>query len=112
VAFYIAPFVDVAYKHFYHRHQRQMQGKSVTGNSGNYWSIRLLANFREVKSEDLIRYANTDFALGPRWGMQRSLSNLHFLVDIGPVYCVDIQGNQGLLPLLIQLNIGYNARVW
>jgi hypothetical protein len=110
--YFIAPFMDLSYKRFYNLNSRIAKGKSISGNSGNYWSIRLLTNFDEIKSYNVTRKDNIDFAVGPTWGIQRSKGNFHMLFDIGPVYYFDTIGNHGFFPIAIQLNIGYNLKRW
>ncbi len=112
IVYFVAPFVDLSYKNIYNREARSLKGKSVVANAGTYWGVRLLSHFKEIHAENIIRYATTDFALGPRWGLQRTFGQLHVLFDAGPVYYFDISGNQGFFPLSLQLNIGYQAKVW
>jgi len=112
ILYFIAPFVDMSYKKFYNLNSRMAKGKSISGNSGNYWGIRLLSNFKAIESENIIRKANVDFAFGPTWGIQRSIGNFHMLFDLGSVYYFDVKGNNGFFPLAMQLNIGYNLKKW
>lgn len=107
-----APYGDVSYKHIYNQAARASKGKTVAGNSGNYWGARLQANFKAIHTDGLIRYADTDFAWGPRWGIQRTFRKLYLLFDLGPVYYFDTEGNHGLFPLTLQLNLGYQVKVW
>ena len=51
--YFIAPFVDLSYKKFYSRDKRLSKGKNISSNSGNYWSARLLTNFKEMKSHNI-----------------------------------------------------------
>lgn len=110
--YFISPFMDLSYKNFYSLDKRIAKGKSISGNSGNYWGLRLLSNFKEFESENIIRKDNIDFAFGPTWGIQRAYGNFHFLFDIGSVYYFDTKGNNGFFPLMLQLNIGYNLKEW
>ena len=112
ITYFISPFMDLSYKKFYNIDKRLGKNKNILGNSGNYWGIRLLSNFKEFKSENIIRKDNIDFAFGPTWGIQRAFSNFHFLFDVGSVYYFDTKGNSGFFPIMIQLNIGYDLKKW
>ncbi len=112
ILYFISPFIDVSYKEFYNIDKRLAKGKSIAGNAGDYVGIRLLSNFKEFKAENIIRKDNVDFALGPVWGIQRALGNIHFLFDVGPVYYFDTKGNGGFFPIMLQLNVGFNVKKW
>jgi len=106
--YFISPFLDLSYKKIYNRNSRANKGKSLLYNSGNYWGIRLLTNFKEIESHNIVRKDNIDFAFGPTWGLQRAYGRFHFLFDLGPVYYFDTKGNSGFFPIMMQLNLGYN----
>ena len=110
VTYFISPFLDLSYKHLYNLSSRAAKGKNTSGNSGNYWGLRLLSNFEEIESENIIRKDNIDFAFGPTWGIQRSTGHFHFLFDVGSVYYFDTKGNNGFFPFVLQLNIGWNLK--
>lgn len=112
VTYFIAPFLDLSYKKFYNRDARLAKGKSIDSNSGNYWSIRLLSNFNEIESHNIIRKDRIDFAFGPTWGLQRAYGDFHLLFDMGPVYYFDTKGNTGFFPIMLQLNIGFDIKKW
>jgi hypothetical protein len=108
--YYVAPFFDLSYKRFYNRERRLANNKNIAFNSGNYWSARLLTNFKEIYAHNISRTDNISFALGPTWGSQRAYGKVHFLFDVGPVYYFDTKGNNGFFPFMIQLNLGYNLK--
>lgn len=108
--YYVAPFVDLSYKRFYNREKRLANKKNIAFNSGNYWSARLLTNFKEIYAHNISRTDNISFAVGPTWGLQRAYGKVHFLFDIGPVYYFDTKGNSGFFPFMVQLNLGYNLK--
>ncbi len=110
--YFIAPFLDIEYKKIYNRDKRGSKGKKMEYNSGNYWGIRMLTNFKELYSYNVYRYAKTDFAIGPVWGIQRAYGKFHLMFDAGMVYYFDTKGNGGFFPLALQLNIGYNCKKW
>jgi len=112
ITYYISPFLDLSYKKIYNQQQRALKGKNINYNTGNYWGLRLLTNFKEIKSQNLERMDDISFDLGPTWGIQRAYQKLHFLFDFGPVYYFDTIGNKGFFPIMIQLNIGFNAKKW
>ena len=47
VTYFISPFADLAYKKIYNRKNRNLKGKTLDYNSGNFWSVRLLTSFKE-----------------------------------------------------------------
>ena len=110
--YYIAPFLDLSYKNLYNRDKRITKGKSVDYNSGNYWGLRLLTNFKEIESHNVLRKDEINFAFGPTWGIQRAYGKVHFLFDLGSVYYFDTKGNNGFFPVMLQLNLGYNLKKW
>lgn len=112
VTYFISPFMDLSYKKFYNLDKRLEKGKSISGNSGNYWGIRLLTNFKDFKSENIIRKDNIDFSFGPTWGIQREFGKFHLLFDVGSVYYFDTKGNNGFFPIMLQLNVGFNGLKW
>lgn len=106
----ISPFLDVQQKWFTNLEKRNQKGKNTANNSGNFISLRLLVR-GESLAENVIRTSNTDFAIGPTWGIQRSFGeNFHFLFDIGSVYYFDTEGNGNIFPINLQFNIGYNIK--
>lgn len=106
----ISPFLDVQHKWYINMDKRQSKGKSVENNSANFISMRLLTRGKSI-SENVTRTTNTDFAIGPTWGIQRNLGDkFNFLFDLGPVYYFDTEGTGGVFPLIIQLNLGYNIK--
>ncbi len=104
----ISPFLDLQYKRYINLNKRQSRGKSTLNNSANFISLRFLSRGASI-SENVIRTSNFDFAIGPTWGIQRTMSDrFHFLFDVGPVYYFDTKGNGNIFPLILQINIGYN----
>jgi len=112
VTYYISPFLDLSYKKIYNRSKRQVKGKNLNFNSGNYWGLRLLTNFKEIKSKNIYRIDDISFDFGPIWGIQRAYGKMHLLFDVGPVYYFDTKGNSGFFPIMLQLNLGFNAKKW
>ncbi len=107
--YYIAPFIDLSYKKLYNREARLSKGKNLDYNSGNYWGMRLLSNFKEMKAHNVLRKDDINFAFGPTWGIQRAYGKMHLLFDVGSVYYFDTKGNNGFFPIMLQLNIGLNV---
>lgn len=106
----VTPFLDVQYKRFTNLKKRNARGKATANNSGNFLSIRLLTRGASI-SENVERTSDYDFAIGPTWGLQRTLGEkIHLLFDLGPVYYFDTNGTGNVFPLILQLNIGYNLK--
>lgn len=110
--YYISPFLDFSYKRIYNRKNRQLKGKNLNYNSGNYWGLCLLTNLKEVKSKNIQRKDDISFEVRPTWGLQRAYGRMHLLFDLGPVYYFDTKENSGFYPLVLQLNLGFNAKRW
>lgn len=104
----ISPFLDIQHKWFYNLSKRTQRGKKIENNSGNFISIRFISRGNSI-AENVSRTSDFDFAIGPSWGIQRSLGkNFHLLFDIGPQYYFDTEGNGNIWPLMIQLNLGFD----
>jgi hypothetical protein len=104
----ISPFLDIQQKWFYNLSKRVQKGKNIDSNSGNFVSLRLISRGNSI-AENVSRTSDFDFAVGPTWGIQRSLGrNLHLLLDLGPQYYFDTEGNGNIWPLMIQINLGFN----
>ena len=102
------PFLDVQHKWFYNFEKRKTKGLNTTNNSGNFISARVL-----TRGASLFGNSNgtdgLDFAVGPTWGIQRKYGkNFHLLFDMGPIYYFDINGDGYFLPLMLQLNLGFD----
>jgi|TARA_B110000259_G_scaffold49784_1_gene58412 hypothetical protein len=104
------PFLDLQYKRFYNFHKRKSKNLNTDNNSGNFVSLRVLTRGNTIES-NFTRSSNFDFAFGPTWGIQRKYGkNFHLLFDIGPQYYFDTNGNGGIWPIMIQLNLGFNLK--
>ena len=103
----ISPFLDIQYKFIYNRKKRLLKGKSLTYNSGNFVSFRSITRGKSIES-NYLRTDKIDFAIGPTWGFQRSYNKSRLLIDIGPQYYFDTNGNKGFFPFMVQINFGLN----
>lgn len=104
----IAPFLDLQHKWFYNFEKRSQNQKRTAGNSGNFWSIRLVSTGPSI-AENISRTSDFHFAIGPTWGIQRRYSKkFHILFDIGPQYYFDTVGNGNFWPIMIQLDLGFD----
>lgn len=101
----IAPFADIQFKRFYNLKKRSSQNKPTENNSGNFISLRFRTRGKSI-DDNFYRYANYDFAIGPTWGIQRKYGNIHLLIDLGPQFYFDSEGNSGFWPLMPQINLG------
>lgn len=117
--FYLTYFIEGQYKYMYNLKHRYRKNKRSVYNSGNYFSFRFLmrgpsfAEFNEYR----IRRANFDFMISPIWGFQRSLSWFYYLIEVGPQFFIDVEGNLGTslhrdylssLFLFPQIKVGIN----
>jgi hypothetical protein len=104
--FMIEPFLDIEYKYLYNFNKRVEQNKNTRLNSANYFGLRLLTRGYTVADYNMYRPNNYDFAIAPVWGLQRSYSKIHYLLDMGLGYAFDAD-NSGVV-LLVQMSIGIN----
>lgn len=102
-----APFADLQFKRFYNLKKRVSGNKATDHNSGNFISLRFRTRGKSIQ-DNFHRYADYDFAIGPTWGIQRNYGNFHLLLDLGPQFYFDSEGNSGFWPLMPQLNFGVN----
>lgn len=72
----------------------------------------MLTNLKEIEYDNTIRKPRSDYAIGPNWGIQRTLGCFHLLFDLGPVYYFDTKGNNGIYPIMLQLNMGFDLKKW
>lgn len=105
----IAPYVDVQYKYLYNRKRRNDREKNIAFNSGNYLGARMLSRGKAFKS-NFTRTRDFDLAMGPIWGLQRAYGKFHLLFSVGPVYYTDLDGNSGIFPVMLELNLGFNVK--
>lgn len=105
-AFLIVPFVDLSYRNIYNIARQNERGRSTLNNSGNYFGAQLIARGNNFNDE-IIRTSNSDFSIGPIWGLPRYIRRFNIDLNAGPVYYFDLQENGGL-SLMVSLNIGYN----
>jgi hypothetical protein len=112
ITYYVSPFMDLSYKKIYNLEKRASKGKNTDYNSGNYWGLRLLTNFKEFESKNILRKDDMSFEFGPTCGIQRAYGKMHLLFDVGSVYYFDTKGNNGFFPIMLQLNVGFNMKKW
>ena len=102
----IAPILDLQQKWYYNFNKRIKKNKNVIGNSGNFFSFRLVTRGPSI-ADNINRTSDFDFAIGPTWGLQRRYGkSFHLLFDFGPQYYFDTEGNGGVFPINAQLNLG------
>lgn len=100
-----APFLDMQYKFIYNQNKRKAKNKSITYNSGDFWGIKFIGRGKNYDN-GLVRTNNIDFAIGPTWGMQRTIKKISLLFNVGPQFYFDGKGNNGFYPMF-EFNIGY-----
>ncbi len=105
-AFFLAPFFDLHYKYIYNRNRRIKQNKNVLYNSGNFLGVKLVGR-GDNYDKGLVRTDNIDLAVGPTWGLQRSMKKFLLNFNMGPQFYMDTKGNYGFYPIMVEINIGY-----
>ncbi|PXY02347.1 hypothetical protein DF185_06780 [Marinifilum breve] len=106
----ISPFLDVQQKWFFNLNKRKRKNRVTDNNSGNFFSLRFITRGSSI-AENVYRTSDTDFAIGPTWGIQRKFGkNFHLLFDIGPQYYFDTHGNGNIWPIMLQINLGFDLK--
>ncbi len=106
--FIVEPFFDIEYKYLYNFNKRIEQNKNTKFNSANYFGMRFLTRGYPIANYNMYRPNNFDFSIASVWGLQRSSSKMHYLIDLGLGYTFDAD-NSGVV-LLIQMSIGINLK--
>ena len=101
------PFIGVEQKFFYNLEKRNKKGKSTAFNSANFVNVRSLITGPPLVG-NLKRQSDFNFMFVLSWGFQRSYNRIHFLLDAGPLFVFDAEGNSGFFPAFVRLNLGYN----
>jgi len=102
----LSPKLTIQQLWFYNREKRSEKGRSISGNSGNFISLRLYSRGPSASS-NFTRKTDIEFAVGPTWGLQRKYGqNFSLFFDIGPVYYLDIDGNHGFFPIFARFSLG------
>jgi hypothetical protein len=106
----ISPFADFQQKWFYNLNKGNEKKRNTANNSGNFVSLRFVTRGNSI-AENVNRTSDLDFVFGPTWGIQRKYGkNFHLLFDLGPQYYFDTNGNGNILPIMVQLNLGFDLK--
>ena len=71
-------------------------------NSGNFLGIKLVGRGKNY-ANSLVRTDNIDFAVGPTWGIQRSMKKMLLNFNLGPQFYMDTKGNYGFIQSCLKL---------
>jgi len=74
----------------------------VSYNSGNFLGIKLVGRGKNY-ANSLVRTDNIDFAVGPTWGIQRSMKKMLLNFNLGPQFYMDTKGNYGFIQSCLKL---------
>ncbi len=105
-ALFLSSFFDMHYRYIYDNERRIRKNKNMLYDSGNFLGIRLVGRGKNYGSS-LVRTDNIDFAVGPTWGIQRSIKRILLIFDLGPQLYMDTKDNYGFYPIMFEINIGY-----
>jgi hypothetical protein len=108
-SFFLSSFFDLHFKYIYNFNSRK-NNKNIELNSGDFIGLKLSGRGK-TKNQLLTRTNNSDFSIGPTWGIQRNYKKINSLFNFGPVYYFDTKGNSGFYPIMLEFNIGYNFLV-
>lgn len=97
-------FLSAGLRQYYNFAKREGKGKTITGNSGNYVGLRVLAY-----GEDLDTEAPKYIVPGLVWGLQRTYAlRWNLGVELGIGYL--LQNNQNYPTLISSFRVGYRLK--
>ena len=67
----LIPKLTADFRNYYNFEKRQLKGKNIDNNSGNYLALRTGYNFAPAINKDQFINYNNGFMLGGVWGIQR-----------------------------------------
>lgn len=105
------PVINEQLRHYYNLEKRSLNGKKITGNSGNFLALNAIYNFEALSSQNNSRNNNdASFVLAPVWGMQRTYTkkfNLSLNAGLGYVFHSNQAYNSnGIIPV-VNFSIGW-----
>lgn len=82
VGFFMTPVITIEPKFYYNLNKRVAKSKNVSGNSGNYVSLKTSyhPNWFVISSEDII--VTDQISMVPTWGIRRNIGT-HFNYELG-----------------------------
>lgn len=85
--FGMMPKLTADFRNYYNFEKRQMKGKSINNNSGNYLALRANYTFDPVVNKDQFPNFNKGFSVGGVWGIQRVYnSGIYLGLSLGVGY--------------------------
>jgi len=113
--FLMTPVITVEPRWYYNLEKRQSKSKNISGNSGNFLSIKTSynPNWFTISNYDNVEIIN-QFSIIPTWGIKRNIGqNFTYETGIGlgyRYYFAKSQGytqNEGTAAVNLHLRIGY-----
>ncbi|WP_264564178.1 hypothetical protein [Flavobacterium sp. N3904] len=92
-AFY--PRINEQFRHYYNLEKRAGKGKRTGGNSGNFYALNAIYNFKSINTNSDFSSSNTSFTIAPVWGFQRTYKhNFNLSLNGGVGYNFEKDNNQ------------------
>lgn len=82
IGYFMTPVITLEPRFYYNLNKRASKSKNISGNSGNYLSLKTSynPNWFVISSEDII--VTDQISMVPTWGIRRNIGN-HFNYEVG-----------------------------
>jgi hypothetical protein len=102
----VLPFLNEEFRYYYNLEKRTTKGKSIAGNSGSFFALNAIYNFKSLNTDSSITSQSVDFAVIPSWGFQHTgKKGFSANLNLGYGYGFSNNGNQGVA--MIKLSLGW-----
>ena len=98
--FVLYPTINEQFRHYYNLEKRANKGKRTAGNSGNFYGLNAIYNFKSINTNSDFSSSNASFIIAPIWGFQRTYKhNFNLSLNGGVGYNIE-KGNNEFVPVL------------
>lgn len=105
------PIINEQLRHYYNLEKRNLNGKKISGNSGNFLALNAIYNFKPFSTQNNSRYNdNASFVLAPVLGIQRTYTrnfNLSLNAGLGYVFHSNQTYNRNGIVPVFNFSIGW-----
>lgn len=103
------PFLNEEFRHYYNLEKRASKGKITAGNSGSFFALNAIYNFKSLNTDSKITSQSADFSIIPTWGFQHTgKKGFSTSLNLGYGYGFNKNGNQGVA--MIKLSLGWRLK--
>jgi len=106
--FVIYPTINEQFRHYYNLEKRVGKGRRTAGNSGNFYGLSAIYNFKSINTNFDISSFNSSFTIAPVWGFQRTyMHKFNLNLNGGVGYNIDIEKDNNEIVPVINFTIGW-----